>query len=99
MKNQKDLNADNQLELGGNCGGKAKVISVGIDVLLAIKNTGVATATEVQQQVLKNSCRRTVQRYLKSLTDAGLLYSKTSNGDEYRYYITGKAKQLFGAQG
>ena len=35
-----------------NCGGKARVISVGVDVLLAIKNTGVATASEVQQQLL-----------------------------------------------
>ena len=83
----------------GNCGGRAKVVLTAIDVLLVIKNTGVATTTEVQDQVLKNSNRRTVQRYLKSLVDSGLLYVKSKNGDEYRYYLTGKAKQLFGVQG
>lgn len=83
-----------------NCGGKARVISVGIDVLLAIKNTGVATASEVQQQVMPSANIRSVQRYLNSMVQADLLYTNRSKlGEAKRYYLTGKAKQLFGMTG
>jgi len=74
----------------------AAVLDRGIDVLLAIKNTPIATASEIQQQVMPNVTKRAVQRYLKNFVQIGLLYAKTKNGDEYRYYLTGKAKQLFG---
>lgn len=77
----------------------AAVLDRGIDVLLAVKNTPVATASEIQQQVMPNVTKRAVQRYLKNLVQIGLLYAKTKNGDEYRYYLTGKAKQLFGVKG
>ena len=77
----------------------AAVLERGIDVLLAVKNTSVATASEVQQQVMPDVTKRAVQRYLKNLVQIGLLYAKTKNGEEYRYYLTGKAKQLFGVQG
>lgn len=96
MKDLNDNKTIDWVEQGGNHGGKAKTLIIGIDVLLAIKNTPVATTTEVQQQVFPGLCRRTVQRYLKSLVDGGLLYTKAKNGEEYRYYLTGKAKQLFG---
>ena len=80
-----------------NCGGKARVISVGVNVLLAIKNTGVATASEVQQQVMPLANIRSVQRYLNSMVKAELLYTNHSKlGEAKRYYLTGKAKQLFG---
>ena len=74
----------------------AAVLERGIDVLLAIKNTPVATASEIQQQVMPDVTKRAVQRYLKNLVQIGLLYTKAKNGEEYRYYLTGKAKQLFG---
>lgn len=74
----------------------AAVLDRGIDVLLAIKNTPVATASEIQQQVMPNVTKRAVQRYLKNFVQIGLLYTKVKNGEEYRYYLTGKAKQLFG---
>lgn len=74
----------------------AAVLERGIDVLLAVKNTPVATASEIQQQVMPGVTKRAVQRYLKNLVQIGLLYTKAKNGEEYRYYLTGKAKQLFG---
>ncbi|WP_228146059.1 hypothetical protein [Acinetobacter sp. ANC 4558] len=82
-----------------NCGGKARVISVGVDVLLAVKNTGVATASEIQQQVMQSMCIRSVQRYLNSMVEAELLYTGRSKlGEAKRYYLTGKAKELFGVK-
>ncbi|ENU99635.1 hypothetical protein [Acinetobacter variabilis] len=77
----------------------AAVLDRGIDVLLAVKNTSVATASEIQQQVMPDVSKRAVQRYLKNFVQIGLLYTKAKNGEEYRYYLTGKAKQLFGVQG
>ena len=75
---------------------KAAVLNRGIDTLLAIKNAPVATTTEIQIQVMPDLSRRAVQRYLKTLADIGLVYI-VGNGDrEYRYYLSGKAKQLFG---
>jgi DNA-binding IclR family transcriptional regulator len=76
----------------------AAVLARGIDVLLAVKNTPVATASEIQQQVMPNVTKRAVQRYLKNFVQIGLLYTKAKNGEEYRYYLTGKAKQLFGGE-
>lgn len=78
---------------------KAAVLNRGIDTLLAIKNTPVATTTEIQTQVMPDLSRRAVQRYLKTLADIGLVYIVGSGDREHRYYLSGKAKQLFGAQG
>ena len=87
----------NQVDMRRNTGGKARVLSVGIDVLLAIRNTGIATSAEVQEQVMQSVSIRCVQRYLNSLVDADLLYTGRSKlGEAKRYYLTGKAKQLFG---
>ena len=75
---------------------KAAVLNRGIDTLLAIKNMPVATTTEIQIQVMPDLSRRAVQRYLKTLADIGLVYI-VGNGDrEYRYYLSGKAKQRCG---
>ena len=88
----------NQVDMRRNTGGKARVLSVGIDVLLAIKNTGIATSAEVQEQVMHSVSIRCVQRYLNSLVEADLLYVKKFKvGEGHRYHLTGKAKQLFGA--
>lgn len=76
--------------------GKAAVLDRGIDVLLVIKNTGVATSAEIQSQALPNLSKRSVQRYLESLVVMGLVYTIGTNNGEYRYYLSGKAKQLFG---
>lgn len=74
----------------------AEILGRGIDVLLAVKNTPVATASEIQIQVMPLVSKRAVQRYLKNLVQIGLLYAKCSEGQEYRYYLSGKSKQLFG---
>lgn len=93
------MNQENREDMHRNSGGKARVLSVGIDVLLAIKNTGIATASEVQQQAMQTEGIRCVQRYLNSMVQAGLLYTgKSKLGEAKRYYLTGKAKQLFGVK-
>ena len=74
----------------------ANVLERGIDVLLAIKNTSIATTTEIHTQVMPQVSKRCVQRYLKSLVEVGLIYSRSDAGLESRYYLSGKAKQLFG---
>ena len=76
---------------------KAAVLSRGIDVLLVIKNTGVATSQDVKNQALPKLSLRSVQRYLGGLIEMGLIYKLGEDGVEYRYFLTGKAKQLFGA--
>lgn len=74
----------------------AKSLMRGIDVLLVIKTNGYATANQIQQQVLKDIDKRSVQRYLKTLVEAGLIYKIGKTGYEYKFYLTGKSLQLFG---
>ena len=76
----------------------AAVLERGIDVLLVVKNTSVATASEIQLQVMPQVTKRAVQRYLKNFVQIGLLYAKCGEGLENRYYLSGKAKQLFGVK-
>lgn len=78
---------------------KAAVLNRGIDVLIVIKNTKIATSREIQAQALPHLSIRSVQRYLKNLVQMGLLYAKHSEGLENRYYLSGKAKQLFEVKG
>ena len=54
----------------------AAVLDRGIDVLLAVKNTPVATASEIQLQVMPDVTKRAVQRYLKNLVQIGLTERK-----------------------
>lgn len=77
---------------------RAIVLSQGIDVLLAIKNTKASTTGEIWKQAMPEASRRTVQRYLTSLREVGFVYLVREEDElEYRYFLTGKAKQLFGA--
>lgn len=77
--------------------GKAAVLNRGIDVLIVIKNTKIATSREIQVQALPNLSIRSVQRYLNSLVLMGLVsVIRGGNSDDFRYYLSGKAKQLFG---
>ena len=43
--------------------------------------------------------KRSAQRYLKNFVQIGLLYAKRGEGLENRYYLSGKAKQLFEVKG
>ena len=75
------------------------VLARGIETLLAIKSTPVATAKEVQRLVMPDCSIRTVQRYLTELEQLGLVRRHGSGTSGCRYYLSGKAKQLFGVQG
>ncbi len=72
----------------------AAVLERGIDVLLVVKNTSVATASEIQLQVMPQVTKRAVQRYLKNLVQMGLLYAKHSEGLENRYYLMNKGDRV-----
>ena len=78
---------------------KAASLNRGIDVLLVIKNTPIATAKEIKDQALPYMTIRSVQRYLKTLVQMGLIVVIGGTNDEYRYLLSPKAKQLFGVKG
>ncbi len=78
---------------------KAASLNRGIDVLLVIKNTPIATTKEIKDQALPYMTIRSVQRYLKTLVQMGLIVVVGSGNDEYRYLLAPKAKQLFGVKG
>ena len=71
------------------------VLVRGIDTLFAINNTPVATTKEVQRLVMPDCSIRTVQRYLAELEQLGLVRRHGNINSECRYYLSGKAKQLF----
>ena len=74
----------------------AAVLERGIDVLLTIKNTPVATVDVIQEQVLPSLSKRSVQRYLVNLQNIGLVRRVGSSNGGYRYYLSGAAEELFG---
>lgn len=75
---------------------KASSLNRGIDVLIVIKNTPIATSSIVREQALPYMTLRSVQRYLKTLVEMGLIDFIGGGNDEYRYFLTPKSKQLFG---
>ena len=76
---------------------KAAVLNRGIDVLIVIKNTKIATSGEIQAQALPHLSIRSVQRYLSGLVVMGLVsVIRGGKNDDFRYFLSGKAKQLFG---
>lgn len=78
----------------------AAVLDRGIGVLLAVKNTPIATVSELRKTALSDLSLRTAQRYLKGLEQAGYIKRKDSGfADESRFFLTDKAKQLFGVKG
>ncbi|RLL29048.1 winged helix-turn-helix domain-containing protein [Acinetobacter cumulans] len=73
-----------------------------IAVLQAIQTTPVASTSELREQVLPDLSLRSAQRYLKGLERAGYVSQKLDAGwhrGDARYFLTEKAKQLFGVQG
>ena len=68
-----------------------------IAVLQAIQTTPVASTSALREQVMPDLSQRTAQRYLKGLERAGYIKRKDSGfADESRFFLTDKAKQLFG---
>jgi len=70
-----------------------------IAVLQAIQTTPVASTSALREQVLPDLSLRTAQRYLKGLEQAGYVSRVLDAGwgrSDARYFLTEKAKQLFG---
>lgn len=72
------------------------VLVRGIETLFAINSTPVATTREIQRLVMPDCSIRTVQRYLAELEQLGLVRRHGRGTSGCRYYLDGKAKQLFG---
>lgn len=68
-------------------------------ILRVIQETPIASTTEIRDAALKGLSRRTAQRYLKGLEEAGYISRKFSQFHDSRFFLTDKAKQLFGVQG
>ena len=70
-----------------------------IHALKAIETTSIAMVSELRKAALSDLSLRTAQRYLKGLEQAGYIKRKDSGfTDESRFFLTDKAKQLFGVQ-
>ena len=67
-----------------------------IDVLKCVESVPVATIAEIREKVMPSVTKRSVQRCVQGLVCTGYLKEKKSGGDESRYFITDKTKQLFG---
>ena len=71
-----------------------------IHALKAIESTPIATVSELRKTALNDLSLRTAQRYLKGLEQAGYIKRKDAGfADESRFFLTDKAKQLFGVKG
>lgn len=68
-----------------------------IDVLKCVESVPVATTAVIREKVMPSVTKRSVQRCVQGLVCTGYLREKKSGGDESRYFLTDKAKQLFGA--
>lgn len=67
-----------------------------ISVLRVIQTTPVASTSELREKALPDISQRSVQRYLKNLERAGYVRRVIGGGDDARYFLTEKSKQLFG---
>ena len=72
-----------------------------IAVLRVIQTTPVASTSTLREQVLPDLSLRSAQRYLKGLEQAGYVSRVLDAGwhkSDARYFLTEKAKKLFGVQ-
>ena len=67
-----------------------------IAVLKCVESVPVATTTVIREKVMPSVTKRSVQRCVQGLVCTGYLMEKKSGGDESRYFLTEKSKQLFG---
>ncbi|MFH7767772.1 winged helix-turn-helix domain-containing protein [Acinetobacter sp. BSP-28] len=70
-----------------------------IAVLKCVESVPVATTAVIREKVAPFLTKRSVQRCIQGLVCTGYLKEKKSGGDESRYFITDKTKQLFGVKG
>ena len=70
-----------------------------VRVLKTIKTTPIATTSVLHEKALSDVCLRSAQRYLKGLEQSGYVKKISGHGwDHYesRFFLTDKAKELFG---
>ena len=68
-----------------------------IAVLKCVESVPVATIAEIRERVMPFVTKRSVQRYVQGLVCTGYLREKSGGrGSESRFFLTDKAKQLFG---
>lgn len=90
----KDLHDDKTLDWVGIPKGHVAIFERMFAVLRVIKETPIATNTEVQKVIHVST--RTAQRYTSQLESAGYIKRKVcSYSDEHRFFLTDKAKELF----
>ena len=66
----------------------------GLTILIAIKNTPVATIKGINKNALPDIDKRTIQRYVKGFEERGYVRRKCHGcTDEARFFLTDKAKQ------
>ena len=65
-------------------------------MIKAIRETPIATTTEVQKLALPDMSPRSCQRYVKQLVDAGYVRKVGSKDMGYRLYPTEKVIEIFG---
>ena len=69
-----------------------------IAVLRFVESTPISTVVEIREKVMPSVTKRSVQRCVQGLVCTGYLKEKRGGrGSESRYFLTDKAKQLFGA--
>ena len=65
-------------------------------VLKAVQQLPVASTSELSKVALPKLTIRSTQRYLKGLEKAGYIRRHADGFNEARFFLTEKAKQLFG---
>ena len=69
-----------------------------IAVLKCVESVPVATIAVIREKVMPSVTKRSVQRCVQGLVCTGYLKEKRGGrGSESRFFLTEKAKQLFGA--
>ena len=72
-----------------------------VSVLKFIQVTPIATTSILKDAALSDMSLRSAQRYLKGLEQSGYVKRKLDGGrsrGDARYFLTDKAKQLFGVK-
>lgn len=93
----KDENDNKAVDWVGTSVSQIAIFERAISVLKTIQTTPVASTSEIRDQALIGMSLRATQRYLKGLEGAGYICRNQSPHYDARFFLTDKAKQLFGA--
>lgn len=95
----KDENDNKTVDWAGTSVSQIAVFERVISVLRTIQEAPVASTSEIRDRALSGMSLRATQRYLKGLEESGYIWRKYAIWHDARFFLTDKAKQLFGAQG